>query len=289
MLSEEDISYSIVPRINAASRMGHADMALQLLTSSDLAEAGALADALEKMNNERKGVVAAMVKDAKRRLLERESIAPVIVIGNPDWKPSLLGLVAQSLTRDFARPAFVWGREESTTIKGSVRSSGINVHELMQSASEVFLEHGGHAFSGGFSTAPDRVHLIEPALVSALSLVEPAAAQTLMADAQLSLSDLSSKLLSRIEMLSPYGEGNPRPQFLFEGVTVSALRSFGKGNDHVEATFSKGTNSATGIAFFRSPEQFLKPLVDGHRADILATIERPAFGSGVRLRLIEAL
>lgn len=291
-LSEEDLSFSIVPRINAASRMGTPEDALSLLSTTDLAEAGALARHLDRINNERKGTVAAMVKEAKKRLASLAEVRPVIVIGNPEWKPSLLGLVAQSLSQEFKRPAFVWGREESVVVKGSARSDGkANIIRLLDGARDVLLEGGGHAFSGGFSVLPEQVHLLEDALCKAHTLPENHLADNgLLVDGQLSLADANEQFIRSIDSLAPFGEGNPKPLFLFEGVTVKDLRAFGKGGDHLELSLSKDAASRKAIAFFKTPEQFAKAPASGSKVDVIGYIERSNFGGGgIRLRLVECL
>src|SRR3989338_2122974 len=109
-LTEDDIGFSISPRINAASRMGVPMDAFRLFATSDEAEAATLARHLDKMNTERKGKVASLVKEVRRTVEERGE-GKVIVAGNPNWRPALLGLVANSLAEDMHCPVFLWGRE----------------------------------------------------------------------------------------------------------------------------------------------------------------------------------
>ena len=138
-LTEDDIAFMITPRINAASRMGVPMDAFNLLSSKDESTAYIAASHLDKINNERKGVVAALSKEVKRKLEERygKDLPPVIVLGNPDWRPSLLGLVANTCTEEYDRPAFLWGRDGDNIIKGSCRSEGrTNVVELMRAVPE---------------------------------------------------------------------------------------------------------------------------------------------------------
>src|SRR3989338_4218268 len=97
-ITEDDIGFSLAPRLNAASRMDHPDLAFQLLTTRSRAEAESLAHQLEQLNNQRKGVVASIVKQAKKRARERFGIGtPVTVLGDTAWKPALLGLAANSV------------------------------------------------------------------------------------------------------------------------------------------------------------------------------------------------
>ena len=86
-MTEDDVTFMITPRINAASRMGKPEDAFKLLSTTNMLEAVRLAEHLEKINNERKGTVAALVKEAKKHLEAREKINSVIVVGNPEWRP----------------------------------------------------------------------------------------------------------------------------------------------------------------------------------------------------------
>src|SRR3990167_8811427 len=170
-LNEDDIGFLITPRINAASRMGKPKDAFDLLVCDNEAEAEGLAKHLEKLNNERKGVVASIVKEIKHTLKNRfESEGPkqVIVIGNTNWRPSLLGLAANSISEEYERPVFIWGRESGSVIKGSCRSGGTtDLVALMERTKASFLEFGGHKLSGGFSISEERIHNLENDLVEA--------------------------------------------------------------------------------------------------------------------------
>ena len=108
-LTEDDVGFMITPRINAASRMGVPMDAFRLLATDDDEEAHKYVEHLDKINNERKGTVAAIVKEVKKIINERHRDNPrsVIVVGNPEWRPSLLGLVANTCSEEFGRPAFL--------------------------------------------------------------------------------------------------------------------------------------------------------------------------------------
>src|SRR3989338_4443283 len=130
-LAEDDITFMVAPRLNAASLMDSPRKAFELLASTDEAEAGALADHLSKINDERKILVALTMKEIKQTLSKREEKS-VIVIGNPKWRVGVLGLIASKIAEEYKRPAFVWGMEGGETIKGSCRSDGsVNLVEMM--------------------------------------------------------------------------------------------------------------------------------------------------------------
>lgn len=286
-LTEDDIGFTIAPRINAASRMGHAKDAFALLAATDPLEAGVLADHLEQINKERKGHVAAMTKEAHARLKSLGEPNEVIVLGNPDWKPSLLGLVANTLADTYARPVFLWGREEGATIKGSCRSEGTtSVHELMRTASSCFIEYGGHSFSGGFSITEEQLILLEPALCNAyVALGERGDLGTQVVDAELTLADVTWQTYREVARLAPFGEGNPKPVFLLSGVRVASTRMFGKSGEHLEVVLNgDGGKSVKAIAFFAARAN-LTPPMERSTVNLTAHFEASYFGRTPELRL----
>src|SRR3989344_3154061 len=135
-LNEDDIAFMITPRINAASRMGEPIRAFELLSARDIETAGSLAKHLDEINKERKTLVSTIVKEANKKLKER-NLSDVIVVGSPKWNPGVSGLVASSLVEKHQRTCFVWGRGGDGEIKGSCRSCGIiDVVELMNAVED---------------------------------------------------------------------------------------------------------------------------------------------------------
>ena len=222
-LAEDDVGFMIAPRINAASRMSTPFEAFELLSTTDPARAEHLANHLNSLNDTRKGIVATMIKEARHNLEMRE-LRKVIVVGNPLWRPGVLGLAANKLMEDYGRPAFVWGRAESEHIKGSCRSDGsINVVKLMTSVREgFFLNVGGHEYSGGFSVSHENVHFLEDAILEAYERLEKKTAddRAIIADAELTIDDVAWKTWDVVEKLAPFGVENPKPIFVLKGIEV---------------------------------------------------------------------
>lgn len=291
-LNEDDIGFTIAPRINAASRMGHAKDAFALLSATDALEAGALADKLDIINTERKTLVTTMKREIHARIKKLGEPKSVIVMGNPDWKPSMLGLVAGGLAEEFDRPVFLWGREEGVTIKGSCRSGGgVSVYEVMHHAHKVFIEYGGHAQAGGFSVGAEEVHALETALIEAHAMVAGSTSNVeRYVDAELTLNDITWDTYRAVAQLAPFGVGNPKPLFLLKAVVPTQVRTFGKGNEHLEVTCARSTGGTVkAIAFFTKPEQY-PALTMGTPCTLVAHLEASYFGGKqeLRLRLIDA-
>lgn len=298
--TEDDIGFSIAPRVNAASRMDEPELAFRLLTTTDDAEASQLASQLESLNTKRKSTVASITKEAKRRVRDRfTSETPVVVLGDPAWKPSLLGLSANAIVEDRGGVAFLWGCDAQGNIKGSCRSDGsVSVVELMRAASDVFAEFGGHHASGGFSVTRDGVHTLPEALAAAARVLAHAApgaahAEAPAHDMELPLSRITWSVFEELSHASPFGIGNPKPVFRIARVISSQVSRFGKEKNHTEVQLVCRDTSARVRAFdfFVSPESFTHTPVEGGEVDVLATIERDAFRGPARLslRLVDIL
>ncbi len=287
-LSEDDIGFMITPRLNAASRMDDPRRAFELLSTEDEAEAGALATHLSKINDERKLIVAGIMREVNKKFEKREH-REVIVIGNPAWRVGVLGLVAGKICDEYERPVFVWGKDENDLIKGSCRSDGsVSVVELMMETKEHFLDFGGHELAGGFTVDNKKIHFLEDALSTSFSKVKRENNKEVISyDVQTNLSVVNMKNWKDIEKLAPFGIGNPKPAFLFEGVQVENIKKFGKNGsgEHMEIIFSDSSGKAKAIAFFSGHDTFKKPLAEGEKANLLATFDLSRFRGREELRL----
>lgn len=291
-LTEDDIGFTIAPRINAASRMDSPEDAFLMLSDKEEGSAGARATHLEKLNNERKGMVASMTKELRRRMSEIIDLPDIIVMGNPEWRPALVGLCANGLAEEHSRPVFLWGRDGNGIIKGSCRSgSSISVVKLMEGAGQHFLEHGGHHASGGFSVKEDSVFRLGEALNDAYaSLGDKALAnEEVNVDAVLSLEDITRDLLSTLRSVAPYGAGNKKPLFVFRNITPSQIESFGKTKEHLKLIFETNNKKIEAIAFFANPEQYLVTPVVNQPLTLLAHVEESFFMNRrqTRLRIVD--
>lgn len=280
-LTEDDVAFMITPRINAASRMGVPQDAFKLLSTDDYAEAEKLADHLEKINQERKGVVASLVKAAKAELKKRENLGEVIVIGNPDWRPALLGLIANSLVEEYLRPVFVWGRDGDGMLKGSCRSfNGYDLVMLMEGAKESFIEFGGHKGAGGFSVTLEHITTLEEKLSQAL--LKLASDETVEKKGlNITLTDISENLWQTVSQFAPFGTGNEKPVFKIVNAPIKSVRTFGKENNHLEISLSNGVKA---ISFFSTPESY-KLKATSSSCTLHANLEKSYFRNRPELRL----
>ncbi len=297
-ITEDDVGFMLAPRINAASRMGNPRDAFQLLTTDFESEADELAKLLEATNRSRRAAAGAITKAVHARLenlKESGEVPPVIVMGDPDWRPGLLGLVASGISDEYERPVFLWGREGNEGLKGSCRGGPNKVHVvlLMQEAEEgTFLGFGGHAAAGGFSVAPEEVFELSNRLNSALErLSHIDSAEEENADLLLSPEQITTQLLKSFEQLAPFGMGNPKPIVALREVTIERIAWFGKSSEHLRVHIARvGEAPLEVIAFFARRDLGKSPdrLLVGGTAHMLVHIERDQFtrGQPVRLRLL---
>jgi single-stranded-DNA-specific exonuclease len=299
-LNEEDVTFTLAPRLNAASRMASPMSAYEVLSTKDIVIAKTQADYLLKINDERKYLVAGIMKDVKKNLEKRklnEEEKPIIVIGNPKWRVGILGIIASKLTDEHKKPTFVWGSDGSDVICGSCRSYGsINLVEVMNALPEnSLLEFGGHSGAGGFSVSHDEIHFLEERLVSVfenkkisdlLSGKEEEIKEERLIDASISMDDITNENYKIIEKLAPYGVGNPKPVFLLKNEEIFSIKEFGKEKNHLEITFknSKG-KIIKAIAFFKTIKDLGKDFKKGDKISLLVNFENNTFLGRTELRL----
>ena len=288
-VSEDDVSFSIAPRINAASRMGEARLAYDLLATENEKEAIALAHELEQVNNSRKGVVASIIKEAHSRI-EEGNLAEkeILVLGSTHWRPSLLGLVATNLVEKYNVPVFLWGEDGSGEIRGSCRGNGtVSMHELMKATNGNFLQFGGHREAGGFTVVKEKIHHLADVLIKAKEKLLSKDKESGSADAVISLTDINNHFLKSLFSLRPFGLANEKPLFHFPKTWADESKMFGKNSEHLEIIFSQGNSRARAIKFFAGDS--FKNRADGGSIDIFGHIEEDPFRGrdAWRVRIVE--
>jgi single-stranded-DNA-specific exonuclease len=286
-LTEQDLTFTVAPRLNAASRMDTPLLAFELLSTDSLSRATAIVDRLDEINAERKLLVARIVKSAEAALVHRE-LPAIVVVGDLTWRPAVLGIVAAKLQEKHNRSFFVWGESGDGTIKGSCRM--IDEHHaahLFQALPEGAIIHaGGHQAAGGFAVAKDQIHFLEANLNNAISEVNHIADESTTHDyITLPLSAATTRHLHIIRQFAPFGVGNEEPLFLFENVTIESVKMFGKNKEHIECNLVDITARAIAFSFF-ADDRFINTLIPGATVSIIGTLEA-GWRGGVRIRIQE--
>jgi single-stranded-DNA-specific exonuclease len=287
-LTEDDVGFTIGPRINAASRMDNPEDAFHMLISRDVADAGTRVEHLEKLNQERKTMVAQMTKEIHKRLEHLDEMPDVLVLGSPEWRPALVGLAANKLAEEHHCPVFIWGKDGNGIFKGSCRSGGfVSVVTLMNAVPHLFHEHGGHHFSGGFSVKDEHIYTFGEVLNDALQNLgnEATIKEEKQIDAVLSLDEIHVELARQLRQLAPYGTGNAKPLFAFKNVSPRLIEQFGKGKEHLKLVFETTGGTLEAIAFFASAESFAVVPKTSVPHTLIAHVEQSYFMGRLQLRL----
>lgn len=285
-LTEEDIAFTLAPRINAASRMGDPIQAHNMLYEKDVKKAEQFARDLEDLNLQRKGEVKDVVDSIS---FDNEVYkSDVIVVGDISWGPGILGLIAQKIIEETGKPVFVWGQgDNKSEAKGSCRSLGdIHVVDLMAHVGHTIFSHwGGHEQAGGFSLSLSNIQKLSEALNNSFKHVEKRdiGKQEVQIDVEITMDDVNESLYQAILPLAPFGIGNPKPVFCFKNIQPLATKRFGKKNEHLEVVYptSKG-GKIKSIQFFVKSETEEK-VRENHT--LIANLEKSYFGGKTELRL----
>ncbi len=285
-LTEQDLTFTIAPRLNAASRMDTPMLAFELLSTDDRVAAEKIVKRLEEINGDRKLLVARIVKEAHSQL-DRRELSAIVVIGNLEWRPAVLGLVANKLQETYERSFFVWGGNGGDVLKGSCRMlSEHHAAQLFQALPDgVVVDAGGHQAAGGFSVTKEKVHFLEAELNDALSRVAISEGVVSLDALSMPLAIATTRHQQIIRRFAPFGVGNREPLFLFEDITVISTKKFGKTKEHLECLVKDATGEATAFTFFAPPALETK-MTSGESLSFTATLE-PGWRGGVRLRIKE--
>ncbi len=218
-----DLGFRLGPRINAAGRMDSADKAVELLLADSLEEAFSLAKFLDERNLERRGIEEKTLRDATRMVESAPEYAESnsLVLSSRKWHKGVIGIVASSLAGSCGKPAFLISVDENGVGRGSGRSfGGINIFSVLSKCEDLLVEFGGHAYAAGVTVLEEKIGLFRERFSQELEKSGQKPESRLDIDSEIGLSSISDVLVSEIESLSPFGEGNPEPLFLSRAVDV---------------------------------------------------------------------
>jgi single-stranded-DNA-specific exonuclease len=289
------LGFVLGPRINAGGRIGRADLGARLLSTVDPAEAQALAERLDRLNEERREVEAGVRAAALAQAEARGLNAPLVWAAGEGWHAGVVGIVAARLKEATNRPAIVIGLDGDEG-KGSGRSvSGVDLgHAIQRLASEgLLIKGGGHKMAAGLTVARDR---LEPAMARLAELLgKQGAGQAgpadLNVDGLLMPGAATTDLVTQIEAAGPFGAGAPGPRYVFPDMGVTFAKRVGE--SHLKLRFGDGTGPTLDAIAFGAFDGPLGPALDSHggaRFHLAGRLEINTWGGrqSVQLRLEDA-
>lgn len=249
VLKTEDIGFIIGPRINAGGRIGAAELALRLILSQDKDESTEIAGILNQENSFRQRLQEGIFKEAVSKIEGRTNFKDhrVIVVWGEDWHPGVIGIVASKIVDRFYRPAIVLSVQENRA-KGSGRSiDNFHLFDAVSRCKGLLENFGGHEAACGITMPTDNIEKFRDSINRVASEMITAAdlVPKIEVDMELPLSDINSRLMEELEMLEPFGAGNPQPLFLSTNLKVKAPPvSFGRSGVKMWVTDKKITCEA---------------------------------------------
>ncbi|HNX05873.1 MAG TPA: DHHA1 domain-containing protein, partial [Opitutales bacterium] len=228
-----DIAFRLSPRINASGRLADAGMAVDMLRGNDWTACLATARELDRMNRERQDIERGMAQQAME-IVDAEPPAPAIVLHSDKWHQGVAGIVASRLANHYHRPAIVLCTEDGGLVKGSGRSAaGVSLTEALAACTGHLETWGGHPMAVGVTLRAEKLTGFRKAFCAAVEGLLAGASRepSLEIAGWVNLDELGDALFREIDLLGPFGQGNPEPVFAIRGAKLShPAASFGSGH-----------------------------------------------------------
>jgi single-stranded-DNA-specific exonuclease len=286
-LTEDTIGFSFAPRLNALGRLSDANPAVEFLLTNDPARARVLAAQIEGLNAQRRLLTSQVNEAAEVQLRQNPALLtePAIVLSHPNWPGGVVGIVANRLVDRYHKPALLLTESEDGILRGSARSvEGLHLTEAIATQKNLLLSFGGHPMAAGLSMQKESLPAFRKGLgkaiekqLGAIIREEP----TLQIDAWLELDEIDLELAEALEVLAPFGAGNPDLTLATRGVLLRSVTEIGKAKEHLRLTVEDENGAAQHILWWGGAGEELanpsSPLRAGHKFDIAYTLRASSF------------
>jgi single-stranded-DNA-specific exonuclease len=263
-----DVGFKLAPRLNAIGRMGHAQLAVEMMTRATPEEAVRIAANLEQHNRARQSVEREIFQTARRMVVEQGQDSDgvrAVVLASPDWHVGVIGIVAGRIVEEFGRPTVLIALDGEAG-QGSGRSiRHFPLHEVLAECRGHLVAYGGHAMAAGLKIEAGKVGAFREAFQQrAAQLLTPADLRPkLHVDDVVGLTQLSEQLVADLGRLEPFGAGNPSPKLATDWLdVVGDPRAVGGSGTHLQLTLGSGGTRCKAIAFGKAN---LLPQLQDHR------------------------
>jgi len=254
-LDSFDIGFRLAPMLNAAGRMGHARLAVELLTSNSSIRSTQIAEYLKEQNTLRKKCERKMFKQACEMIVQQGLNHPdrkSIVLASEDWHTGVIGIVASRVVDKFYRPAILINTTNATA-QGSARSiAGFDILGAITACSKHLISFGGHKMAAGMKIQTTQINRFKDEFeaYAKQNLKENDVIAKLHIDAALPLGEFCKDTVTQLELLEPFGQGNPKPIFATKGVRLSSQpKRVGSAGDHLQLAITDNTATIRCIGF----------------------------------------
>jgi len=242
------LSFLLAPRLNAAGRIDHANLALELLTAVESKQAQKLSQKINAQNQLRQKITNDIVAEIESRIgsVLKDKSQPVIVEADNNWSPGVVGLVAGKICDRYHRPTIIFsaqdesvsaGKEEQALSRGSARSiPSFNILEAIGQCSELLKEFGGHPGAAGLSLLNKNLDIFKKKInkLAREKLTDEDLEPKIEIDLELAAGDINWELFDDLMRLEPFGQGNEEPIFLLKDMEINNVRLVGNGARHLK-------------------------------------------------------
>lgn len=275
-LSPYHLGFILGPCVNATGRLDLAARALELFITKDIRKAALIASELKELNESRKEMTALCTRQAIDIVVSGDKNNPVmndmkvLVIYLPDCHESIAGIVAGKVRECYYKPSIILTKGESGA-KGSGRSiETYNMYEALCSVGDIFTKFGGHKMAAGMSLPEDKINELRIRLNNETTLSDDDLIEKITIDIPMPIKYATREFVDELELLSPYGVGNPKPIFAQKSLTVKEIRVQGKQRNVVKLYFEG--EGVPGL-LFTDGDEFLKEFSEGMQVSIAYTPE----------------
>lgn len=258
-IREDDIAYSLVPHLNAAGRISDAGIAADILLSEDDREIARGVAELISRNETRKRIQNDTYRKCIQIVSDQIDIRKCLVIRCEDAHEGITGIVAGKIKDKYKKPVIILS-PASDGLKGTGRSvPGIDLYNLLSGSERMFSKFGGHKGACGFTMDEEFFDEffdeVEENINAIADGAKDASETENQADAQIDICDISSELIKEIELLAPFGQGNPEPVFLVTG-RVRDIYYMGNEREHVRFMLVSGDGAYVRCVLFGNAQNY---------------------------------
>ena len=281
-ITSTDISWNVVPVLNAAGRLGRSELAVELFLSETSQQRDAIAEQIIQLNKDRRQLGTDAWGYVEKQAYEsfEKYNKKLVVVVEPRIHRGISGILAAQLVKVFEVPSIAITILEDGTAVGSVRSTrGFDVTPMLDSCGELFLNHGGHNYAAGFSLNKENLNALLQHFLEYTAVIELEDNQdtTLQTDAEIPHDYLTPNLLKTIDLFEPYGEGNPQLLFFSRKLKIVSADIIGKGEKkHLKLVLAGGKHKWPAL-FWNAAERLGRDFSLGDSIDVVYRLERNLF------------
>lgn len=238
------IGFYLAPRINAAGRLKHASLAVELLLSESIEKAKKLVNELNNINSQRQSLQKNYLEDTIYKIeKEGAQVNNIIIVENEKWSPGLIGLISGRIKEKYYKPAFAFTTDNDGNYIGSARSiENFNITKALTEFNYLLINYGGHEKAAGVTISPENYVQFKENIrkFAEDNISDKDLIQDLIIDSYIGPDQLNESTIKMIENIGPFGEGNPEPVIAMEKVKIVDLLLIGQGK-HLKFFITKGS------------------------------------------------